>query len=341
VVPFPAAWRRRISSSLEAGAWRSPFATKLAELWAMGANPVRAVDLPPTGRIVAIGGATLGGSYKTPVALALARALVSRCPVAVVATAYSARVTSPLIVTHDMPAGFVGDEAALFARELGSLGVPVAVARRRSEAIWTVATEGTLVVVDGLLQTRPRRAYRSLLVLDAEAPWGSGHCPPVGDLRARRDRLLGAADAVVVVGPQATPPELGVIELPIFRIPTEVRGARTPDGALLDPGRLREARLGLWLAIARPERILRALDALGIRPLVVRLWPDHAAPPSADVPRAPFVDAWLTSAKCATKLGPRFGGAPVWVIDHRLGIDRALVDFLAGRRAPLDCTASA
>jgi hypothetical protein len=42
------------------------------------------------------------------------------------------------------------------------------------------------------------------------------------------------------------------------------------------------------------------------------------------------VDAWLTSAKCATKLRSHLGRAPVWVIDHRLEVDPALVDFVDG-----------
>jgi tetraacyldisaccharide-1-P 4'-kinase len=367
MLPFPLGWRRRVSRSLEQGAWRGGTASRLGELWALIADPVRPVRLPAAGRVVAIGGATLGGSYKTPLVIALARALAGHGRVAVVASGYAARLGGPLLVNRDLPARLVGDEAALLGRVLEPLGIPVVVGQDRSDAIRLAAAEAirgateaigptaSLVLVDGLLQARPRRVHRSLLVLDADAPWGAGRCPPVGDLRARRDRLLRAADAVVlvggdtmVVGGQATPPELDLGGMPKFRVPSRVHGAHAPDGTAVDFGTLRRARLGLWLAVARPDRILRSLAAAGVEPRVVSVEADHAHPALGIDPRTDRVDAWLTSTKCATKLGSRLGQAPVWVIDHRLEVDRALLDFVAGppvdepqstspsRRAPVD-----
>ncbi len=61
-----------------------------------------------------------------------------------------------------------------------------------------------MIVVDGLLQAAPVRLAASLLVVDAEAPWGSGRCPPLGDLRAERGRLLKACDGVVTLHRAAT-----------------------------------------------------------------------------------------------------------------------------------------
>jgi tetraacyldisaccharide 4'-kinase len=330
MLPFPLGWRRRVARSLEQGRWRSAPATELGELWALVADPVRPVRLPAAGRVVGIGGAVLGGSYKTPLVIGLARALVGRVRLAVVASGYATRAGGPVLVRPCLPVRLVGDEAALVGRALGPLGIPVAVGRRRPEAIRAVASDGTLVLVDGLLQSRPRRVHRSLLVLDAAAPWGAGHCPPVGDLRAERNRLLEAADAVVLVGEESGPAGLDCGSMPIFRVPSEVRGALTPDGTPVGLAALRRARLGLWLAVARPDRILRSLQAVGVRPWVVSLEADHAPPPRGGPSGTDRVDAWLTSAKCATKLGPSLGGAPVWVIDHQLGIDRPLVDFVSG-----------
>jgi hypothetical protein len=68
----------------------------------------------------------------------------------------------------------------------------------------------------------------------------------------------------------------------------------------------------------------------GIHPARVELASDHA------VPRAPArpggVDGWLTTAKCATKLGRAFAGAPVWTLAHRVRLPDALVRLAAVAR---------
>jgi len=86
--------------------------------------------------------------------------------------------------------------------------------------------------------------------------------------------------------------------------------------------RLRELRLGLVLAVARPERVQVALAARGIGIRTVVLCADHAAP---SPPPGARVDAWLTTAKCATKIAQNAGAAPVWTLDHRARLPGELV----------------
>src|SRR5438445_227713 len=72
---------------------------------------------------------------------------------------------------------------------------------------WETASAGRVacLVVDGVLQARPYEFACSLLTIDEDLPWGSGKCPPAGDLKAPREALLAAADAVVSVGEGALP----------------------------------------------------------------------------------------------------------------------------------------
>jgi tetraacyldisaccharide 4'-kinase len=252
-------------------------------------------------------------------------------PVAVAARAYRARPGRPRKVTpHDSP-NLVGDEALALVRALGP-GVPVVVAPERAGALHLAAELAPLVIADGLLQTRPRRIALSVLALDADAPWGSGACPPAGDLRAAPRELLLAADLVVLGSNEASTSSPWTVpdgrQVLVWR--STLLGARTAAGELLRVGHLAGLRLGIALAIARPGRVLRELAAHGIRPAVTRYAPDHARP-TAGRGQSFGLDAWLATAKCATKLGPTLAGVPVWVLEHAVELPRELVAAALGR----------
>jgi len=99
-----------------------------------------------------------------------------------------------------------------------------------------------------------------------------------------------------------------------FSWSSELAGAWAHDGRHVSLGQLRGLRLGLLLAVARPERIRSALAARGIAVDAVLLRGDHAG---LSPPRGYRVDAWLATAKCATKVAQIPGAAPVWTLDHR------------------------
>jgi tetraacyldisaccharide-1-P 4'-kinase len=184
-------------------------------------------------------------------------------------------------------------------------------------------------VVDSLLQTAPERLALSLLVADGNQPWGSGACPPRGDLRARRDRLLRAADVLLFSGSGF---ELEQLAIPARRWSFErrLREATRPGDAPLTIEQLCQRRLGLLTTVARPERLLTQLEEAGITIHEHRRGPDHGTVPGRGrSARKPDVEAWLTTAKCATKLGQEFENIPVWVIQEDLQLPPQLLDLLA------------
>jgi tetraacyldisaccharide 4'-kinase len=229
----------------------------------------------------------------------------------------------------------VGDDALASARSLERDCVPVIVARSRTDALERARALGAeVVIVDGLLQARPRPLTDAVLVLDALAPWGSGRCPPLGDLRAPRASLLAAADHIALVTPRAV---TAILEngIPVASLPSFIAGASRGRSERLDVPAIRALRAGLVLAIARPERIVAALAQDDIEPAVVLALADHAELAPADleramaawrsaarrcVPQPPRPDVWLTTTKCATKLPPSLWGAPVYALDHRVDI---------------------
>jgi len=322
---------RVVAQHLERGTWmRHGLARACSALWAATANPVRAVDLPRTARVIGIGGATLGGAGKTVVVFELARALAAAGEsVAVVASAYPARDRTPRPVRRGDSVESVGDEALWLCRALDRDGVPVFLGTPRSAALGLAARAAPLVIVDGLLQSRPRRLAWSLLALDAAAPWGAARCPPAGDLRARRDRLIDACDAVLLATDAALPRPATSVQFggkTTISWSSELNGAWTPEGRFVPTAELRRLRLGLLLAIARPERVAAALAARGIALCATELHLDHAVPTAWP---NPAVEAWLTTAKCATKVRQKAGAPPVWTLDHRARLPPEFVERAA------------
>ena len=279
------------SRALEVGRWDGPVSRALASVWGRVAarRLVRAATVPPGVAVVCVGGATLGGSGKTRLAIASARALDDAgARVVLVGHGYRARGRAASVVDPSDAVESVGDEALVCARALG-LRVPVVVGPTRASALECAARlRPDVLVLDGPLRVAidPARCL-SLLAVDADEPWGSGRPPPAGDLRADRDALIACADHVV----------------PVDAAPT---GARFADreATLVS---LRGMRLGLFMAIARPHRLIRKLDEAGVRPEEIVQVPDHGPMTEAAravllTPRARRLDAWIATEKCALHL---------------------------------------
>jgi tetraacyldisaccharide 4'-kinase len=315
--------RGAVARRLERGVGRTAAERLAAAAWEVWTNRTlaRPLDIPDGVRLVGVGSAVLGGAGKTPVAIALARALAARGErAALIGHAYRASPSTPRVVRNDDPVAVVGDDALAAARLLKH--VDVIVAPTRQAAVDHAASLGhRLLVLDGPLQTAPERLHLAVLVLDAARPWGGGACPPVGDLRASRAALLRAADVVALVDPDG---EEASPEAPrgAVRIPSHIAGGIAADGAATPLEAIGALRVGLLLAIARPDRVVARLARAGIRPRVSLCLLDHGVPSArllAEAARAP-VDAWLTTARCATKLPAHIGGHPVLALDHRVDV---------------------
>jgi tetraacyldisaccharide 4'-kinase len=332
------ALRALLGRRLERGMGGSRLSLLAASAWeAWSARGVsRALRLPAGVCVVGVGGAVLGGAGKTPVAIALARAFAERGEaVALVGHAYRAQPGAPRVVRLDDDVASVGDDALLAARLLARTAAVVVAPGRQAAIDHAAALGHRVLIVDGLLQTSPDRLAAAVLVLDALAPWGSGACPPAGDLRAPRLALLAATDFVVALGPSgheggsAPKPALPPGAVPVS---SHLTGAVSPAGEAIALDTLVGLRLGLLVAVARPERIVSALARAGVRPAVTRCLADHAFPSAAILASAgrARVDAWLTTARCATKLPATIGRRPVLALHHHVDVAE-LVSRLATR----------
>jgi tetraacyldisaccharide 4'-kinase len=308
-----------VAQALEEGRFRGRAARAAAWVWAQAASRalVRPLSRPDHVRLVAIGGATLGGSGKTPLAIACARTLArSGARVAFVGHAYRARPGRARVVSPMDPLAEVGDEAIVAAAALAPDGVPVVVGPSRASAVALASTLADVLVVDGVVQTIPR-ATLALLAVDAARPWGRAMAlPPCGDLRARPEALRSASDRIVRVGddsPDASP---------------VTAGARI-GGALLSWADLARMRVGLVTAMARPERLVASLARRGVFPRVVVRGADHGRISRWALIEPRGVDVWLASEKCALHV-PRSRGVPLALSLATIGHDLALSAGLAG-----------
>jgi tetraacyldisaccharide 4'-kinase len=319
-----------LARALERGTYTGPVATALGRAWehTLGRAVVRRLTWPSHVRVLAVGGATLGGSGKTPLAMACAAELAAAgASVAFVGHGYRANPGCARIVGQGDRMDQVGDEALLAARALGPAGVPVVVAPTRSAAVAVAARIADVLVIDGVAQTAPARASLALLAVDAGEPWGrAAKLPPAGDLRAPVSRLVGACDMLVAVGDEAPPGLSGACH-----VRTELLGAWVA-GDLVPWDRLVKLRLGLLCALARPDRVVRALERRGARVCDVILAPDHG-PFSRDVPgrvSGAAVDLWLATPKCALHaLEARVRSSKVGVICTTYALPLALTAALS------------
>ncbi|HQY60853.1 MAG: tetraacyldisaccharide 4'-kinase [Myxococcales bacterium] len=269
------------------------------------ARSQRRVALPVRAPTVGVFGALLGGSGKTPVAVACVEHLCSLgVPTALVGHGYGGAATDAVHVSSSTSARLVGDEAVVAARVLAHVeGATVFVGPSRAHAAALAVAQGARALVLDGGRAAPRGA-RSLSVL-ARPPAPSRGLGPLA-------LVLGArADATVVVGlPSAESLEL-------------VRGA-------WDLGALSGLRYGLATAIGRPTRVVEALASAGSAPRITLALGNHGVLAPADEARAAALgaihrlDVWVATEKGPLLDVAALGGRPVALLRHRVGLPGTL-----------------
>jgi len=168
-------------------------------------DPSSVVRLPVP--VVVVGNITIGGTGKTPLIVALAKALEQRGFVpGIVSRGYGGSERGPYLLTGDDDPAIVGDEPSLIRQS----GVPVAIGRERPEAAKLLVEAGCDLVLadDGLQHYRLGRDVE-ICVIDGERRLGNAHLLPAGPLREPADRL-DKVDFIVVNGGAPTGREIAM-----------------------------------------------------------------------------------------------------------------------------------
>ena len=222
------------------------------------------IDAP----VLCIGNFTVGGTGKTPVAIALAkRAKRMGLTPGFLSRGHGGSFGELHVVDADNDsARHVGDEPLLLAAH-----APVAVARNRAAGARLLLEKhgcDFLIMDDGFQSAHIHIDY-ALLVIDARYGLGNGHVIPGGPLRARLADQLLFTDAVLKMGDGQAADALvrraARSGKPIFEARTRARGRKTFAGK----------RLLAFAGIGHPEKFFTTVEQAGGIVALKRPFPDH------------------------------------------------------------------
>jgi tetraacyldisaccharide 4'-kinase len=219
--------------------------------------------------VICIGNFTLGGTGKTPTAIAFARWLAEagRKPF-FLSRGYGGNLAGPVRVDAAAHrAGDVGDEPLLLARH-----APVIVAHDRVAGAALAKDEGaTVIVMDDGLQNPSLKKDFSLAVVDGRRGLGNASVFPAGPLRAPLRTQIGRVDAILVVGKGPGVAQIATIarthNRPLFNARLE------PKADVVKA--IGRKRVLAFAGIGDPEKFFSTLATAGIEAMAEESFPDH------------------------------------------------------------------
>jgi len=297
-------------------------------LYRVGAMRSHRVGVP----VVVVGNVTVGGSGKTPLALALAAALASRGrrPGFVSRGYGGSAAIARAVIPGDDPS-IVGDEPILLAAS----GTPTWIGRRRvlaARGLLAAHPTVDVVIADDGLQHYALARDCEIAVIDGARGLGNGWMLPAGPLREPASRLA-AVDAIVRLESNGSakgsprPGAANVLDTPMRLEPLPWRNLRNPV-LRADPSRWAPGGVHAIAGIGHPERFFEQVRALGID-AICHPFPDHYAFTRDDLEFENAVAILMTekdAVKCAA-----FADDRCWCLPVQAAIDPALVERVLAR----------
>lgn len=215
----------------------------------------------PRAKVICIGNLTVGGTGKTPIAIAIGRILLQRgLKTVFLSRGYGGKERGPTVVNlaHD-DAAQVGDEPLLLTG-----AAPTIVSRdRKAGAMMADHADADVILMDDGHQNFALRKDLSLVVVDAEAGFGNGRVLPAGPLRESVTQGLARADAVILSGNGN--PDLQGFAGPVLR-------AHLAPSVNED---IRGKRVLAFAGTGRPEKFFATLADLDAQLVETIAFPDH------------------------------------------------------------------
>jgi tetraacyldisaccharide 4'-kinase len=306
------------------GRWLQPFAWLFAgiartrrALYRCGALRSYRSSRP----VIVVGNLTVGGTGKTPFVIWLARQLAEQgLRVGVASRGYRGSGGGARRLAPDDTAATAGDEPLLLFRKLGR---PVAIGRRRGEAVRLLEADCDVIVCDDGLQHYALARDIEIAVVDGARPFGNGRLLPAGPLREPPARLA-EVDGVVINGAG-------------YELPGAARMALVPSAVVALDGQARRT-LGDFsgrivtavAAIGHPERFFALLRAYGLQ-TQERALPDHAVLTPAIAGAGSGRPVLMTEKDAVKCTGP--GWQDAWFLEVEASVDAVSAKPLLDRIA--------
>jgi tetraacyldisaccharide 4'-kinase len=270
--------------------------------------------------VVVVGNLTIGGSGKTPLAIALVEALRARgFRPGVVSRGYGGSERATSLLDENPDPRRHGDEPSLIRRRTGA---PVAVGRSRARSAALLTKHGVNVVIadDGLQNPSLARDIE-ICVIDGQRRFGNERLLPAGPLREPLDRLA-SVDFRICNGARAEPGEIAM------RLAGEMAVAVAGPPRARPLASFSRQRVHAVAAIGNPGRFFAGLQARGID-VVAHPFPDHHAFAAADIAFGDDLPVLMTekdAIKCVA-----FAGDDVWCVPVSAELPGTFVDTLVER----------
>ena len=251
-------------------------------------------------RVISIGNLTVGGTGKTPAAIAIAEEAKKRGMRPIILTrGYKGKATGPCFVTRGkgplLSVKDAGDEPVLMAERLD--GVPIVKGGSRFEAgmfaiqdlpIGDSEFDTYVFILDDGFQHRGLYRDKDIVLIDADDPFGNGMLLPLGRLR-EPVKALARADIVVLTRARGKTGqgELYGIDILKEKINSYQEKSRvflsdhTPVSCILPSGRehpvvwLAGKKVFMFCALGSPDAFRRTLLESGADIRGFRAYKDH------------------------------------------------------------------
>lgn len=237
-------------------------------------------------KVISIGNIVSGGSGKTPITIALAKALQNHgLKVAVASRAYKAGWENSAAMISDgkrllTTVANAGDEALMVASALP--GIPVYVGRKRKDVLRLIApSQPDVVILDDAMQHLRVARDLDIVIFDGKIGLGNGFVIPAGYLREPLSAI--PKQAIILLHSKDVTPVNDILQKALCPLRQPIFSARSHASKILngdnelDPNSLKGQSISLVSAIAHPESFESSVRALGLSFCTHHRFPDHFA----------------------------------------------------------------